>query len=325
MSREASANMCRPSPAPSTEPKLPILITLASLVVFTAAPVAAQPYTIPVDGDAWTEFDTAVAAAEAGWYIEQDAYQQLIVTETSQVGDTSVGCRALADRWCDDFGLAQDADLYGFQRLVFWQRATWTGRFVHVALTMICTPAEVEAGFDLKRVSWIMATTADWSLFAADLADGAWAWRRDGWDWQYGGGNTEVTTATGIVWEFCQYFDVAVDDELLIDGLRLEGEIPTAAPVSVRTPTLAPAVPNPFNPRTEIAFTLPAPAMVRLQIHTVDGRRVRTLVAGDRPSGRQVVVWAGRDDAGRPLPSGTYRYFLEVDGYRSMRSVTLLK
>lgn len=323
--------MCRQSPVLPTEARLFILITLAvpvalaSLGIWSATPAAAQPYTIPADGDAWTEFDTAVAAAEAGWYIEQESYQQLIVSETSQVGEGSVGCRALADLWCDDFGLAGSADLYGFQRLVFWQRATWTGRVFHVALTMVCTPAEIEAGYDLKRVSWIMPTTADWSLFAADLADGTWAWRRAGWDWQYGGGNTEVTTATGIIWEFCQYFGIAVGDELLIDGLRLEGEIPTAAPVAIGAPMLAPAVPNPFNPRTEIAFTLPAPARVRLQIHAVDGRRVRTLVAGDRPAGRQVVVWAGRDDAGRPLPSGTYRCLFEVDGQRSMRGVTLLK
>jgi len=80
---------------------------------------------------------------------------------------------------------------------------------------------------------------------------------------------------------------------------------PTAAPVPRALPAVASA-PNPFNPRTELRFQVPAAGPVRLHIHAPDGRLVRTLVAADLPAGEHRAVWQGRDDAGRAVPSGTY-------------------
>lgn len=79
------------------------------------------------------------------------------------------------------------------------------------------------------------------------------------------------------------------------------------------TPAAEPAAPafgsapNPFNPTTEFTFAVPqGGAAVSLEIHGVDGRKVRHLVADDLPAGPHRLAWRGRDDEGRRLPSGVY-------------------
>lgn len=64
--------------------------------------------------------------------------------------------------------------------------------------------------------------------------------------------------------------------------------------------------PNPFNPRTLLAFTLPAAGPAVVEIFDAGGRRVRALWRGPLPAGRSTVVWDGRDDAGRDVAAGAY-------------------
>jgi hypothetical protein len=85
-------------------------------------------------------------------------------------------------------------------------------------------------------------------------------------------------------------------------------------------------LPNPFNPSTEIVFTLPAAAPATLRIVDAAGRCVRTLLAAaPRAVGEQRVSWDGCDDAGRRLPSGAYLYELETGGSRAAGKMLLLK
>jgi outer membrane protein assembly factor BamB len=66
------------------------------------------------------------------------------------------------------------------------------------------------------------------------------------------------------------------------------------------------AFPNPFNPQTTIAFTLDRDTRIRLTVHDVRGRVVRTLAAGVMTAGEHALSWNGRDDAGRAVASGVY-------------------
>ncbi len=90
---------------------------------------------------------------------------------------------------------------------------------------------------------------------------------------------------------------------------------PDTPPVTART-VLA-GHPNPFNPRTTLAFTLPRDGRVRLTIHDLAGRRVRVLANGPLTAGRHEIVWDGTDDTGRAVPSGTYLARLEGEGIAS--------
>lgn len=90
--------------------------------------------------------------------------------------------------------------------------------------------------------------------------------------------------------------------------LQLNGgaQQPEAADVpSYQTALLLPA-PNPFNPQTEITFTLAADEMVEMDVYDVRGRRVAELASGRFAAGLHTCTWNGRDVAGRGVASGVY-------------------
>jgi hypothetical protein len=99
-------------------------------------------------------------------------------------------------------------------------------------------------------------------------------------------------------------------------------EVTDSAPL--RT-ALYPNVPNPFNPSTEVHFTLAAAGHVRLTVHDLAGRLVRTLVDGQLAAGRQHVGWNGCDDEGQQVASGVYVCRLEAAGHREMTRMVLVK
>lgn len=78
--------------------------------------------------------------------------------------------------------------------------------------------------------------------------------------------------------------------------------------------------PNPFNPSTEISFTLPEAARVSLVVYDVTGRRVATLIAEHRERGKHMVTWNARGVA-----SGIYYCRLQAGGQSEVRKMILLK
>ena len=88
---------------------------------------------------------------------------------------------------------------------------------------------------------------------------------------------------------------------------------------------LRPASPNPFNPCTTVRFELPGAAHVRLAIHDVRGRLVRTLADTDLPGGFHGFAWDGRDAHGNAVASGIYFARLEAGARRETAPLTLVK
>jgi subtilisin-like proprotein convertase family protein len=89
--------------------------------------------------------------------------------------------------------------------------------------------------------------------------------------------------------------------------------------------TLEGNYPNPFNPKTQIAFGLPRAAEVDLAVYDIRGRRVATLVRQTLTAGRHTVIWLGSDDAGRQVSSGIYFYRLRADDESLTGKMMLLK
>ena len=94
------------------------------------------------------------------------------------------------------------------------------------------------------------------------------------------------------------------------------------APVSF---ALGEAYPNPFNPATRIAFSLPRAGEIELAVYDVAGRRVTTLVSGMMAAGQHEVVWRGRDDRGDAVASGVYFSRLVSGKQMQTRKMLLLK
>ncbi|MFH1277975.1 MAG: MXAN_6640 family putative metalloprotease [Candidatus Eisenbacteria bacterium] len=84
--------------------------------------------------------------------------------------------------------------------------------------------------------------------------------------------------------------------------------------------------PNPFNPATSIAFTLPADGAPSLVVYNPAGRVVRTLLGGETMSaGAHTVQWDGRDDRGRSVGSGVYHYRLVADNLSETKRMILIR
>jgi hypothetical protein len=83
--------------------------------------------------------------------------------------------------------------------------------------------------------------------------------------------------------------------------------------------------PNPFNPQTLISFDMPAAGNARLEVYSLAGRRVATLVDGEVGAGRHEEIWQGRDDTGRTVPSGVYFYRLQTKDFSDSKRMVLLK
>jgi len=112
------------------------------------------------------------------------------------------------------------------------------------------------------------------------------------------------------------------DLRMLSDGVGVE-ETPTTGFELFQN------VPNPFNPSTRIAFSIPDTGVDRIDatmsIYDASGRRVDGLPLVDLSPGQHEVIWDGRDSAGQPVPSGVYFYRIEAGGFRSVKKMLLLK
>ena len=71
-------------------------------------------------------------------------------------------------------------------------------------------------------------------------------------------------------------------------------------------PMLLGARPNPFNPQTELHYSLPQAMTAELVIYDVRGKLVRRLVTGQQPAGSHAAVWQGENESGQRVASGVY-------------------
>jgi len=84
-------------------------------------------------------------------------------------------------------------------------------------------------------------------------------------------------------------------------------------------------IPNPFNPRTTIAFDLPTGEQVSLRIYNVRGELVSTLIDEFRPPGSYRLDWDGRDGNGRSVASGVYLVRIQAGPYSGRHKISLAK
>lgn len=89
---------------------------------------------------------------------------------------------------------------------------------------------------------------------------------------------------------------------------------------SMVPPALSLSAASPFAETATLRFTLPRRGPARLDIFDAGGRRVRSFVERQQDAGAHSLVWDGRDDRGRDLPSGVYTVRLVTgDGARTQR------
>lgn len=83
--------------------------------------------------------------------------------------------------------------------------------------------------------------------------------------------------------------------------------------------------PNPFNPETNISFTLPRAMDVQLTVYNVLGQQIKVLVNQEMSAGSHVVRWDGTSESGQSVASGIYFYRLTSQATVETRKMLLLK
>ena len=119
----------------------------------------------------------------------------------------------------------------------------------------------------------------------------------------------------------------AVDEMIQEFGIESPGN--TNGQVSEKTPEqnfiTAESYPNPFNPETQIAYTLGVSERVQIRIYNITGQLIRTFDQGYQPAGSYVVLWDGRNENGDMTASGVYLYRIEAGSYHMTNRMVLLK
>jgi len=129
--------------------------------------------------------------------------------------------------------------------------------------------------------------------------------------------------------------DYKIEDKVVyyywLADIALDGQINYNGPktaVAVAKPSeylLAQNYPNPFNPSTSISYTLKDNGMVKLAIYNIRGQLIRLLINQNQMAGQYNQEWDGRDESGIVVPTGTYIYSLEINGFKAVRRMTMAK
>ena len=83
--------------------------------------------------------------------------------------------------------------------------------------------------------------------------------------------------------------------------------------------------PNPFNPVTVITYHLPEESYIRLDIFSVNGTFVRTLVEDVQKPGVHFYRWNGRGKTGNLISAGIYFYRLRSGNYIDVKKMVFIK
>jgi flagellar hook assembly protein FlgD len=83
--------------------------------------------------------------------------------------------------------------------------------------------------------------------------------------------------------------------------------------------------PNPFNPSTNIVFSLPQSSHVRLEVFNVLGQRVVTLADEYMTAGSHTLEWNGTDANGQQAASGVYFYRLQTEASTLTKKMLLAR
>ena len=145
----------------------------------------------------------------------------------------------------------------------------------------------------------------------------------------------EFTAVNSTVAIFLEMYGLGAGDEVYFDDVffaELPPETDDLQPTSISETAAGPAVfrlapnaPNPFNPKTEIRFTLPAPMRAKLTVFNLNGQEVRVLQSGSLDAGVHRATWDGTDAQGQSVATGVYLAQLRAGSRVQIRKMLLLR
>lgn len=89
--------------------------------------------------------------------------------------------------------------------------------------------------------------------------------------------------------------------------------------------SLAQNYPNPFNTDTKIQYQVMNKSLVRIEIFSINGKLVKTLLNEEKNPGNYYCTWNGTDNENQSIASGIYLYRMTGDGFQNTRRMIYLK
>ena len=83
--------------------------------------------------------------------------------------------------------------------------------------------------------------------------------------------------------------------------------------------------PNPFNPSTNISYSISNGEYVSINIFDVKGGKVIELFNNYRFAGTYSIDWNGQNERGLQVSAGVYLYSIEAGDFRQTKKMILLK
>lgn len=219
-----------------------------------------------------------------------------------------------------DFGVTFDLTVYSFvsMQLKLEEGATYAGEVVETIPFMISPFTTVNDTTRIRQHSTIVMDVP---------ADGIWSdyffdWTEEDEDQETY--PNDYSTIHTILLETVQWPDTHeatfwIDDFLVgkAPAVGVDQRFPDGVPIRYE---LSQNFPNPFNPVTNIYYTVPKAAHVMVEIYDMTGQQVNMLVNETQAAGQHHVTFDAKD-----LASGVYIIHMKANRFNAYKRMTLVK
>lgn len=135
----------------------------------------------------------------------------------------------------------------------------------------------------------------------------------------------ESITANGVYYYWIQMLDYDGTNSFYGPAiLEINDDFNNSVDVAYKTGFVS-IYPNPFNPTTSFRYYLEAKSNVALQIYNIKGQLVKDFNLGTEIKGFHTVVWNGKNNDDKDLPSGVYFTKMKTNDKTDLRKIILMK
>ncbi|MCB5272210.1 MAG: T9SS type A sorting domain-containing protein [Candidatus Cloacimonetes bacterium] len=110
----------------------------------------------------------------------------------------------------------------------------------------------------------------------------------------------------------------------LMVTISAQGDEPGIPSIPVETKLFS-AFPNPFNPSTNLRYSMKEAGAVRIEVYNVKGQILASFNNTHNQAGYYQINWDGRDMSGNLAGTGVYFYRMSSDNYTSTQKMVLAK
>jgi hypothetical protein len=262
-------------------------------------------YEIQNENDVALSWDAPAMRALLGYRIYKDA---LLITETTETTyldeDLANGMYQYQVTAIYDSGESEPTNTVEVIIEVLYAPINLTYEVQNgndVALIWDAPAMRALLGYRIYKDDVLISETTETNYLDENLANGMFEYHVTA---IYDSGESEPTNSVEVE------IDVQTNDEDIID---------------IASTKMNSLYPNPFNPSTNISYSLATDEFVSIIIYDIKGKKIKTLVSENQTSGNYLVHWNGLTDNHSKAASGMYLVRMTAGRYSTTQKAVLLK